>query len=323
MRRDRTKRRDLLLGLLALPLPAHAQGRPLRIGLLTTSEPPPKAVAALRDSLGRAGYGKGADLVIDTQWPSASAPLPVLAEKMVHDAPDVMVVWATPAALAAKAATATIPIVVVGIADPVGVGLVASLAHPGGNITGFSNLGGDLSAKQVEVFAQAVPNARRLGVIYSPASPAGVIQFQGVQGALQKLGIPSLVEKATQPPEYREALAHLAQAAVDGVLFVPDATTVENRADIAAQAQALRLPTMFQRRENVEAGGLMSYGPDLSDQFRQVAFYVDRILKGAKPADLPVQQPNKIELVINARTAKAIGASLPQALLARADEVIE
>ena len=317
------RRRDLLLRLMALPTVARAQGRPLRIGLLTSTEPPPKAVAALREVLAQAGYVQGPGLVIDLQWPSPSQPLAALAEKMVRDAPDVIVAWATPAALAVKAATATIPVIVVGIADPVGVGLVASLAHPGGNITGFSNLGGDLSAKEVEVFVQALPKPRRLGVIYNPASPSGVLQLQGVRNALETFDIPSLVEKAMRPEEYHDALARLGQATVDGVLFVPDATTVENRAAIAAQAQALRLATMFQRRENVEAGGLLSYGPDLADQFRQVGSYVDRIVKGAKPADLPVQQPAKIELVINARTAKAIGVSLPQLLLGRADEVIE
>jgi putative ABC transport system substrate-binding protein len=319
----RMRRRDLLLGLLALPTAAQAQSRPLRIGLLVSSEPPAKVVSAMRESLGQAGYARGPDLVIDMQWPTPSQPLPALAAKMVRDAPDIIVAWATPAALAVKAATTTIPVVIVGIADPVGVGLVASLAHPGGNITGFSNLGGDLSAKEVEVFVQAVPRPRRLGVIYNAASPAGVLQFQGVQVALQKLNVPALVDKAAQAAEYRDALARLGQATVDGVLFVPDAATIENRAAIAAQAQSLKLPTMFQRRENVEAGGLMSYGPDLADQFRQVGSYIDRILKGAKPADLPVQQPDKIELVINARTARAIGISLPKMLLGRADEVLE
>jgi putative ABC transport system substrate-binding protein len=318
------RRRSLLLGSMALPLAAaHAQRRPLRIGMLGSTEPPPKAVKELRDNLDQAGYGREPDLVIDMQWPSGSQSLAELADRIVRGAPDVIVAWATPAALAAKGATATIPIVVVGIADPVGVGLVESLARPGGNITGFSNLGGDLSAKQAEVFAQAMPGLKRLGVIYNSATPAGIIQFRGVQGALEKLNIRSLVEKAARAAEYRDALARLGQATVEGVLFVPDATTVEFRAEIAEQAQALRLPTMFQRRENVEAGGLLSYGPDLTDQFRQVAVYVDRIVKGAKPAELPVQQPDKIELVINSRTARTIGLGLPPALLGRADEVIE
>jgi putative ABC transport system substrate-binding protein len=302
---------------------ARAQRRPLRIGLLVLTEPPPKAVKALRDSLDQAGYGPGPDLVVDMRWPAGSQSLAELAKAVVQAAPDVIVAWTTPAALAAKQATATIPIVVVGIADPVRVGLVASLARPGGNVTGFSNLGGDLAAKQVEVFVQTLPGAKRLGVVYNAGSPAGVLQFQGVQDALGKLNVPSLAEKAARPDQYRDALARLAQANVDGVLFVPDASTIEDRIGIAEQARQLRLPTMFQRRENVEAGGLMSYGPDLTDQFRQVASYVDRILKGAKPADLPVQQPDKIELVINARIAKALDVALPPVLVARADEVIE
>src|SRR5579872_5625134 len=157
------KRRGLLLGLLALSPAAAAQDRPLRIGLLVSAEPPAKVVGPIRESLTTAGYAKGRGLVIDMQWPAGSKTLPELAQKMVSDGPDIIVAWATPAALAAKAATITIPIVVVGIADPVAVGLVASLAHPGGNVTGFSNLGGDLSAKEVEVFLQALPKPRRLG----------------------------------------------------------------------------------------------------------------------------------------------------------------
>jgi putative ABC transport system substrate-binding protein len=317
------KRRGLLLGAIALPAVAGAQGRPLRIGVLASGEPPPKAVEALRSSLVQKGYGGGQILAINIAWPSDSQPMAELAETLVRTAPDIIVAWATPAALAVQKATTSIPIVVVGIADPVRVGLVASLAQPGGNITGFSNLGGDLSAKQVEVFVQTLPRVARLGVIYNPGSPAGAIQFEGSQDALGKLNIPSLAEKAARPEEYRDALARLGLANVDGVLFVPDASTIDNRARIAEQALGLRLATMFQRRENVEAGGLMSYGPDLTDQFRQVAAYVDRILKGAKPADLPVQQPDKIELVVNARTAKTLGLSFPPVLLARADEVVE
>lgn len=318
------RRRSLLLGSMALPLAtAHAQSKPRRIGMLLSTEPPAKAVKALRKTLDQAGYGREPDLVIDMRWPSGPHSLAELADVIVRAAPDVIVAWATPAALVVQKATATIPIVIVGIADPVGVGLVASLAHPGGNITGFSNLGGDLAAKQVEMFVQTLPSVKRIGVIYNAGSPSGVIQFRGVQDALGKLNVPALAEKAGRMGQYHDALARLAQANVDGVLFVPDASTIEDRVEIARQALQLRLPTMFQRRENVEAGGLMSYGPDLTDQFRQVASYLDRILKGAKPAELPVQQPDKIEMVINARTAKALDFTLPPTVLARAEEVIE
>jgi putative ABC transport system substrate-binding protein len=307
-----------------LPAAARAQGRLAKIGLLAGSDPPPKAVQALRDSLRQAGYVEGRNLALNIVWPTASSkPLSGLAQAVVRGAPDLIVAWSTPAALAARDATSTIPIVVVGIADPVGVGLAESLARPGKNITGFTNLGSDLSAKQVQVFVDGLPGVEHLGVIYGPASPAGVLQLRGSLDAIARFKLRAQAVGALTESEYRRAIVGLHHAGVGGILFIPDPTTIEHRAAIAQQALAERLPTMFQRRENIEAGGLMSYGPDLTDQFRQVASYIERILKGAKASELPIQQPNKIELVINQQTARALGYVVPPALLARADEVIE
>jgi putative ABC transport system substrate-binding protein len=214
-------------------------------------------------------------------------------------------------ALAAKAATATIPIVMVGVGDPVGTGLVRSLARPGGNITGFVNLASDLSAKQVQLLVEVIPEIRRVGIVRNPSNPAVTLALREVENAIRVLGLESHTVDARLPQEFEGAFARLSAEGVKGVIVAPDASVIEHRSMIAALAQKTRLPTMFQRRENVAAGGLMSYGPDLPDQLRQAAFYVDRILKGTKPTDLPVQQATKIELVINLKTAKALGLTLP------------
>jgi putative ABC transport system substrate-binding protein len=211
----------------------------------------------------------------------------------------------------------------VGVGDPVGTGLVLSLARPGGNITGFCNLAPDLSAKQVQLLVEMMPEIRRVGIVRNPSNPAVTVALREVENAIRVLGLESHTVDARLPQEFESAFARLGAEGVKGVIVVADASVIEHRRMIAALAQKTRLPTMFQRRENVAAGGLMSYGPDLPDQLRQAAFYVDRILKGTKPVDLPVQQATKIELVINLNTAKALGLTIPPTLLGLADEVIE
>ena len=309
---------------LAVGRNAMAQGKQVRIGLLAAAVPTPAMLSAFRDALRESGYVEGQHLSIDVRWPQGSfEQLPDLAGELVRSEVDVIVAWPTPAVMAAQRATSTIPIVMVGVGDPVGTGLVISLARPGGNTTGFANLGSDLSGKQVELLVQMVPGIRRLGIVRNPNNPAVTSQLREIEAAIRVLGLPFLTVDAQLGDEFERAFARLSAEAVNGVVVAPDPSLIEHRNRIAELAQKTRLPTIFQRRENVEAGGLMSYGPHLTDLFRQAAFYVDRILKGAKPADLPVQQATKIELVINLKTAKALGLTVPPSLIALADEVIE
>jgi putative tryptophan/tyrosine transport system substrate-binding protein len=291
---------------------ASAQAKQIRIGFLATAVPTTAMLRAFRDALREHGYVEGQNLSITDRWPQGPSDISDIAAEFVRSNVDIIVAWTTPAALAAKAATATIPIVMVGVGDPVGTGLVLSLARPGGNITGFCNLAPDLSAKQVQLLVEVMPEIRRVGIVRNPSNPAVTVALREVENAIRVLGLESHTVDARLPQEFESAFARLGAEGVKGVIVVADASVIEHR-----------LPTMFQRRENVAAGGLMSYGPDLPDQLRQAAFYVDRILKGTKPVDLPVQQATKIELVINLNTAKALGLTIPPTLLGLADEVIE
>jgi putative ABC transport system substrate-binding protein len=216
-----------------------------------------------------------------------------------------------------------VPIVMVSVGDPVGSGFVASLARPGANITGLSNISADLSGKLLELFSELVPNLKRVGILSNSYNPNVAVQLRQTEEAARGLGLQSRTVDANTADDFVRAFAQLSAEGVDGVVLLADPSVVEHAQRIAGLAQAARLPTAFQRRENVEAGGLMSYGSNLVSQFRQATFYVDRILKGAKPADLPVEQPTKFELVINAQTARLLGLTVPDKLLVAADGVIE
>jgi putative ABC transport system substrate-binding protein len=312
----------------AWPFAARAQhglqNKQIRIGFLAQAVPTPAMLNAFRGALRERGYVEGQNLSIADRWPQASSEqISDIAAELVRSNVDIIVTWGTPAVLAAKAATATIPIVMVGVADPVRSGLVRSLARPGGNITGFADLIPDLSTKQVQLLIDVIPEIRRVGIVHNPSNPASTAVLREVENAIRVLGLEFYTVDARSPQEFESAFALLGAEGVKGVVVVPDGSVIEHRSLIAALAQKTRLPTMFQRPENVAAGGLMSYGTDLPDRLRQAAFYVDRILNGAKPADLPIEQPTKFELVINLKTAKALGLSVPPTLLARADEVIE
>jgi putative ABC transport system substrate-binding protein len=243
--------------------------------------------------------------------------------ELINSNVDVIVAWATPAVNAARRATSTIPIVMVGPGDPVGSGFIASLARPGGNITGLTNIAVDLSPKLMELFAELVPGMKRVGLVRNPNNPAVTVMLRETEDAVRKLNMQFEVVDAQTSDEIERAFAQLSTKSADGVMLLPDPTVIEHSQRIAELAQSARLPTAFQRRENVDAGGLFSYGPDLNYQLRQAAFYVDRILKGEKPAELPVQQPTKVELVINLKTAKALGLTVPQIMQMTADEVIQ
>src|SRR5579872_5959564 len=310
----------------AWPLVARAQqtGRVWRVAVIGAVSPLPAYLGAFREALQQRGWTEGKNLSIDVRWPKGSfAQEPGLIPEILHSNVDVIVAWATPTALAAQRATSTIPIVFLGVSDPVGSGLAASLAHPGGNATGSSNSAPDLSAKLVGTFAQLVPGMSSVGLVVNPANPGAVAQMDGTQQAVHALGLQSQVVNAATVEEYERAFTHLKSEGINGVLLLADPSNDAYASKIAELAQQYRLPTAFQLRNNVAAGGLMSYGADNNDQFRLAAYYVDRILRGEKPADLPVQLPTLFDFVINLKTAKALGIIVPPTLLAIATEVIE
>jgi putative ABC transport system substrate-binding protein len=305
---------------------AQPAGRSYRIGVLLAA--PATAVTpqldALRERLRDLGYREGQNLALDVRWVSTTeSALDRLATDLVRSKVDLLVAWTTPATLAAKRATSTIPIVMVSIGDPVGSGLVASLSRPGGNVTGVSNVARDLTGKLLQLLTEVLPDARRIAALRNPTNPAAATAWPEIQAAAKSFGIQPLLVEAREPRDLEPAFAAMARNRAAGIVIVPDALFLKERRRIADLAEQTRLATIFQRSENVEAGGLMSYGPKLTEQFRQVANYIDRILKGAKPATLPVEQPTQFELVINLRSAKALGLAIPPSLLARADHVIQ
>jgi putative ABC transport system substrate-binding protein len=309
----------------AWPLAGRAQQPKVwRIGVLAPVPPTPVILSAFRDGLRGRGYVEGQNLSIEVRWPQGTFehdPRPVA--ELINNNVDVIVAWATPATTAARRATSAIPIVMVGVGDPVGSGFIASLARPGGNITGLTNIAVDLSAKLMEQFAELVPGLKRVGVVQNSNNPGTAMLLRETEDAVRRLNMQVQVVNAQTSDEFDRAFAQLSAESVGGVVVIPDPAVIEHSRRIAELAQSARLPTAFQRRENVDAGGLLSYGPDLNNQFRQATFYVDRILKGEKPAELPVMQPTKVELVINLKTAKALGLTVPLIMQMTADEVIE
>jgi len=325
------KRREFitLLGstVAAWPLAARAQqaaSTVRQVGLIASAPPTPAMLNAFRDGMRERGYIEGQNLSVAVRWPQGSFDQdPSVVTELVNSNVDVIVAWATPATNAARRATSAIPIVMVGVGDPVGSGFIASLARPGGNITGLSAVAVDLSSKLMELFVELVPGMKRVGVVGNPNNPGSTAMLRETENAVRKLNIQVEVVDAQTSDEFERAFAQLRAKSVDGVVLLADPTVIEHSRRIAELALSARLPTAFQRRENVDAGGLFSYGADINNQFRQAAFYVDRILKGEKPAELPVQEPTKVELVINLKTAKALGLTVPRIMQMTADEVIE
>jgi putative ABC transport system substrate-binding protein len=314
----------LIGGAAAWSRSARAQqpaGRVWRIGFLASTSPTPAMVSALRDGLRERGYLEGQNLSIDVRWLLDQNPH--VATELVRSGVDLIVAWTTLAAIAAGRATATIPIVMVSVADPLGSGLVPELARPGGNITGVSNMAPELSGKIVQLLIEIVGNLKRVGVVRNPNNPSNIASLRETAEAVRALSLQIEVVDAESAEDYESAFERLSAQGVEGVVLLSDPALIKHRVRIAELALKTRLPTVFQRKENVEAGGLLSYGSILNDQVRQAALFVDRILKGARPAELPVEQPTKFVLAINLKTAKALGLTIPPTLIARADEVIE
>jgi len=249
--------------------------------------------------------------------------LPELAADLVRHKVDVIAASETLAPLAAKRATATIPIVMTAAGDPLGSGLVASLARPGGNVTGMSLMASDLGAKRLELLKEVLPRLSRVAVLWNADNPYSVLVFKETQTGGRALGIEVRSLEVRGPGDFDSAFEAARGLHPDGLITVEDPLTTDYRTRIAEFTGRQQLPSLHGIREFVAAGGLMSYGPNIADLFRRAAYYVDKILRGAKPADLPVQQPTKFEMVINVKTAKALGLDLPPSLIARADEVIE
>jgi putative tryptophan/tyrosine transport system substrate-binding protein len=269
------------------------------------------------------GYVEGKNIVIEFRWAETVDQLHELAVELVRTNVDVIFAMSSTEVEATRQATKTIPIVFATHADPVGLGHVASLARPGGNITGLTTILTDLVAKELEGLKEAVPQATRIGVLFSPTAPSHRPAVQAVETAGEKLGVQLVMVPARTVEDFEGAFSTMSREHVGGFVVVNAPLTVSHRARLADLALTHRLPGMFGTRENVEAGGLMSYGSDYNDMVQRAATYIDKILKGAKPADLPVEQASKYRLVINLKTAKALGLQIPDKLLARADEVIE
>jgi putative tryptophan/tyrosine transport system substrate-binding protein len=318
----------LLGGAVACPLAARAQqpGRVQRrphVGILNYAAAPDSLVDEFRSQLGELGRVEGQGLSITYRWADGQLDrLPVLAAELVASNVDVIIALG-PASWAAKRATGTIPIVMAFSGDPVGNGIVSNLARPGGNITGFSYMSTDLAAKRLEMLSQVFPKNARLAILYNPGEPATELEMRETEAAARTIGV-ALQLLATHDPDDLEAVFETAvRERVEAMIVFTHGFAVLNRARIIDQAARRRLPTMYGWREFVSDGGLMSYGPNVPEMVRKAANYVDRILKGEKPGDLPIQQPTRLELIINLKSAKSLHLEIPPTLLALADEVIE
>ncbi len=319
----------LAVSLLAAPLAADAQqaGKVPRIGFLSATSPSerPPLLDAFRQRLRELGWVEGQNIVIDYRYAEGRVDrLPGLAAELVRLKADLIVSFGTQGVTAAKNATETIPIVMIAVRDPIGIGLIASLARPGGNVTGVSGSAGlEWVAKQLELLKETVPKIRRVAILSNPTNAYHQLAIREVDVAARAFGMQLQLLEAQGPNEFDGAFAAMAKESVGALLVLSDAMLNSHQTRLAELAARNRLPAAYGVRESVEAGGLMSYGPSFLDSFRRAATYVDKILKGAKAAQLPVEQPTKFELVINMKAAKALGLTIPQSLLLRADHVIE
>jgi putative ABC transport system substrate-binding protein len=317
----------LLGGAAAWPLAARAQqpAMPVVGYLSALSEAPAAApLAAFRRGLNETGFAEGRNVAIEFRWAEGqSQRLPAMAAELVGRRVSLILAQSPPAAIAAKTATTTTPIVFVVGFDPVGVGLVASLNRPGGNATGMTLISPALGQKRLEMLREIAPKASVIAMLVNPGSPDAAPEIGSVQAGAQTLGLQLAMFNASMPSEVSTAFAAITERKPDALLVSTDPFLLNQRDDIDARAVRLRIPAIYPFREFATDGGLISYGTNIADAYRQAGIYAGRILKGAKPADLPVEQASKYQLVINLKTAKAIGLTIPESFLLRADEVIE
>jgi putative tryptophan/tyrosine transport system substrate-binding protein len=323
-------RRDTVLGLLALgaaPLASEAQqaAKRARIGFISssTTEVSSPFLVALREGLKARGYEEAKNLTLEYRFAKSREQLPAMAADLVSLKVDVILAGGTEGIIAAKDATQTIPIVMTNSGDPVKAGFAVSLARPGGNITGLTQISPELAGKRFQLLREVVPGITRVGVLWHPLHPTTPITFNETKAAAGSLGLQVMSLEIREPKEFEEVFRILAKERAAALVVLRDPFTVRHRTVIVESANKLRVATIYETGDYVEAGGLIFYGADFGDLFRRSAGFVDRILKGAKVSDLPIEQPTKFELVINLKTAKAIGITIPQSLLLRADRVIE
>jgi putative tryptophan/tyrosine transport system substrate-binding protein len=293
----------------------------LSAGAATTLK---REIDAFCDGLRNLGYIEGRNIRFEYRFADGYLDrLPTLAAELVRLNPNVVVSSPVPANLAIAKLTSTIPIVMASGADPVGFGLVKSLSHPGGNVTGLTNFAEELASKQIDLMRELLPGLARLAALVNVANPLHVPQWRETQAAAAQAAIALVPFELRNPDQLEEAFARFARERADALIVPPDVTFTTHRRRIANLALGARLPTIFFVRQSVEDGGLMSYGPNQVENYRRAAAYVDKILKGAKPQDLPIERPTNFDLIINLTTAKALGLDVPPTLIARADEVIE
>ena len=315
-------------GLLAAPLAARAQqaAKVPGIGFLGNSTAALEAnlVGPFREGLRELGYVEGRNILIEYRWAEGKYErFPALIAELIALKVDVIVTAGTPASLAVKKATTSIPLVMVAVGDPIGVGLVASLARPGGNSTGLTSIAPELEGKRLELLREVVPKLSHIAVLWNPDNPFHAGSLKETRAAAQVLGIKVQLLGIRVSEEFPAAFAAILKERAGALLVLADRLFLHNRARIVDFEAKHRLPGVYAYRELVEAGGLMSFGPSYAGMHRRAAYYVDRILKGAKPADLPVEQPTKFELMINLKTAKALGLTIPPSVLQRADQIIQ
>lgn len=312
-----------VLGILVVPLTAEAQqaGKVNRIGFLRVGPPPTTFIEGFRQGLRELGYLEGQNITIEYGLARSAGEVPDVAAELVRLKVDVLVASGTPSVLPARNATSTIPVVFVAAIDPVATGVITSLARPGGNVTGVTAMHADVTGKRLELLKELLPKLSRIAVLVRATSPATAQYVKEAELAARTLGAQLQVLAVRDPRDFEGAFS--AAQGASALLQVDDAVFTAHRTQIAELALKNRLPTMSGLSEMVEAGGLIAYGPHYGDLYRRAATHVHKILKGAKPADLPVEQPTRFELVINLKTAKALGLTIPPSVLVRADQVIQ
>jgi putative ABC transport system substrate-binding protein len=310
----------------ALPAAAEEPGKVYRVGFIgnSTAALESNLVQPFREGLRELGYVEGRDLVIEYRWAEGDyGRLPALVADLIARKVDVLVTAGTPAALAVKRATTTIPLVMVAVGDPVGTGLVASLARPGGNLTGLVSIAPDLEGKRLELLREVAPKLSVVSVLMNPANPFHALSEKQVRAAAGVLHIRAHVVRVRTASELDQAFEAILRERSGGLIMLADRVFLHNRARIADFATRNRLPGVYAYSELVVAGGLLSFGPSYPGMHRRAAYFVDKILKGARPADLPMEQPEKFELIVNLKTARIFGLTIPQSVLLRADQLIE
>jgi len=313
-------------GVVYWPLVARAQPKIPRIGFMGNSTAALEAnlVGSFRDGLRELGYEVGRNIIIEYRWADGEYErFPALVAELIAAKVDVIVTAGTPAVLAVKKATTTVPIVMVAVGDPVGTGLVPSLARPGGNLTGLSSIAPDLEGKRLDLLREIVPTLSRVAVFFNSLNPFHIASMQQARTAARAMGIKLRQHDIRKSEDIDNAFAAIRKERPNALLILADRVFLHNRQRMMDFTQEQRLPIVNASTELVEAGGLMSYGPSYEDMHRRAAIYVNKIIKGAKPADLPIEQPSKFTFVINLKAAKAVGVTMPPSLITLADKVIE